>query len=373
MKIDLPPDNYIKRIEVNDDNLDVVFEKRKKIGLLLIALNPNYWPYLRQVIEDCKTKFLPQHHVDFFVWTDVPKDEAGLEKVLEGLPTQAQNDESVMAGNGIRLFSKEIIATAVRGLWETKGLTITEMEGIEWPAPTLMRYHLFLQKEELKNCDYLFYLDSDMRVVDKISDEILNEGLMAAEHPMYSLRKEYIPPYEPNKESTAYIQRPGKVIDVDGIKRFKPYYYAGGFQGGVTKEFLSAMKTMRDNIDKDMNKGYTAIWNDESHWNAYLSTYKKDLIVLGPEYVYPDSLIKEYYEPLWGRTLTPKIITLTKPFSLSKEGGQHLSEFLGHNTLPPIECPQCHDRFQVPNHKIKRIISCPGSEKAHQLDMEKIV
>lgn len=335
MKIPLPEGQYIKKIDVNDDGLDVHFENKKKVALLFVSLNANYWPYFKQVMEDCKNNFLPQHNVDYFVWSDMPESEI-------------------------------------------QGAKLIPTDKIEWPAPTLMRYHLFLQEEEaLKAYDYIFYLDADMRVVQKIDDDILGEGLTAAEHPMYALRKEYIPPYEPNEQSAAYIKRPGRIIDQDGKKRFKPYYIAGGFQGGTAKTFIEAMKTMKVSIDHDFDKlNYTAIWNDESHWNKYVfDTYQGPLIVLGPEYIYPDSLIKEYYEPLWGKKHEPKIITLTKPFSLSKEGGAALSEFLGAaapQTIPPFQCPQCGDTFVYPGHQVIKVLQCPGSGKSHQLDMNKI-
>lgn len=330
MKIPLPKDQYIKNIQIEDDGVTIDFSARKKIALVFISLNAPYWPYLRQVVEDCKLNFLPHHKVDYFAWTDMPEDS---------LP----------------------------------GVTIIPTEPIEWPHPTLMRYHLFLNEEErLSTYDHIFYLDADMRVVQKISDELINDGLLAAEHPMYSLRKEYIPPFEPNKDSTAYIPRPGRVIDDKGKRRFKPFYYAGGFQGGKASEFIKAMKVMKENIDKDFMNNYTAIWNDESHWNKYLFTYEGELTVLPPSYVYPDSLIKEYYEPIWGCSYEPKIITLTKPFSLSKEGGEAIKEFIGGEENKVFTCPQCKDLFTVPGHIVKRVVQCPGSGKPHQLDMVKV-
>ena len=219
LKIPLPSDKYISKIEVNKESIDIEFKKKKKIALLFISLNENYWPYLRDVVADCRTHFLPHHNVDYLVWSDM--------------------------------------------LDAPSGMTVFPTEPVGWPAPTLMRYHLFLQQEEkLKEYDYIFYLDSDMRVVDKISDEILGEGLTAAEHPMYSLRKEYIPPYEPNKKSAAYVPRLGQIIDDEGKPRFKPLYLAGGFQGGKTEHFIKAMKKMKRNVDIDFNNNYTAIWND---------------------------------------------------------------------------------------------------------------
>lgn len=390
MKVDLPKGEYIKTIEVNDTGLDIEFAKKKKIALVFICLNDHYWPYLSQVIKDCRQNFLPQHNVDYFAWTDF--NEESKKKILNSLeqvfvlwqkatqdkkqeyvntllaafaqlvrlyeifyPTQVleavtelqkqgmvfKRDgskfwiESVrpMTDTDVMMFyavAQNILLLAYSDLDHTlKGVNIIETEAVAWPAPTLMRYHLFLnQEEKLKEYDYIFYLDADMKVVAKVSDEILGEGLTAAEHPMYSLRKQYIPPYEPNKESTAYIPRPGEVTeDETGRPRFKPYYYAGGFQGGPAKLFIKAMKVMKANIDKDFNNNYVAIWNDESHWNKYLSEHTPS-IVLSPSYIYPDSLIKEYYIPLWGRDYEPKIITLTKPFSLSAQGAEEINKFI---------------------------------------------
>lgn len=333
LNVPLPKDKYIEGIEVNDDNINLTFKPKLKIALLFVCLNERYWPYLKDVVEDAKKHFMPHHKVDFFTWSDMPEDSL-------------------------------------------KGLTVFPTEPVEWPTPTLMRYHLFLQQEEvLKEYDHIFYLDADMRIVGKISDEVLSEGLLAAEHPMYSLRKNYIPPYEPNKNSTAYIPRIGEVVDDAGKPRFKPYYLAGGFQGGKSKDFIEAMKVMRDNIDKDFNNNYTAIWNDESHWNRYLFDYKGPLKVMSPAYIFPDSLIKEYYEPIWGCSYEPKIVTLTKPFSLSKEGGTALKEFLGDKAPQSVEvpaCPTCGDTFSAPGYKVVRIASCPGSGKQHPIDMVKI-
>jgi hypothetical protein len=161
-----------------------------------------------------------------------------------------------------------------------------------------------------------------------MGDEILGD-LVAAEHPMYSIKQEYIPPYEPNEQSTAFIPRTGKIeLTPAGKKRFKPLYLAGGLQGGRSENFIKAMKVMRDRIDEDFTKnGYIAIWNDESHWNKYCFE-NPPTVVLNPSYVYPDSLINQYYKPLWGRNYVPKLITITKKFSLSKEGGTNLQQIL---------------------------------------------
>lgn len=390
MNLSIPNGEYLKNIQVTDTGLDIEFAKKKKVALVFICLNDQYWPYLGQVIKDCRKNFLTQHNVDYFAWTDINADSKN--NILNSFETMFQNwkdapenkkqdalnvllsvfaqlvrlyecfyPEQIMAaitelqrqGMAFRregpkfwvesarpmtdvdvlLFyetAKNILMLSFNDLEETlKGVNIVDTEAVPWPGPTLMRYHLFLnQEEQLKKYDYIFYMDADMKVVGKIGDEILGNGLTAAEHPMYSLRKEYIPPYEPNEKSTAYIPRPGKVIfDETGKPRFRPYYYAGGFQGGPAKQFIRAMKVMKKRIDKDFFNNYVAVWNDESHWNKYCFEHTPS-IVLSPAYICPDSLIKEYYEPIWGTSYEPKIITLTKPFSLSAQGAEEINKFI---------------------------------------------
>ncbi len=389
LSIPLPKDKYIAHFEVNDHDVQVVFKKKQKIALLFIALNHQYWPYLKQVIEDARKHFLPHHNVDFYVWTDIPDEDTPefkdfMAKIPSSEDVQIMRDFAKTMDDlqqVEKVVSREKLQETVNFIREAKDIKRTFTEPLpEHRYCTLMRYHLFLQKEEeLKKYDHLFYLDVDMRIVSKISDEVLSEGLLAAEHPMYSLKKQYYPPYEPNEQSTAYIPRPGKIIDDEGKPRFQPYYYAGGFQGGTSKEFIKAMKVMKENIDVDFNKNYTAVWNDESHWNRFLFDYKGKTIVLSPAYIYPDSLIKDYYEPLWGRSYEPKIITITKPWMLSKEAGIALRKQLGHKVdyqpvLIPnkIQCEKCFDILQYPGHHIQKVISCAGSGKPHELSMIKV-
>lgn len=262
-------------------------QKKYKVALTCICLNQHYWEFAKQMIETAKHLLLPGHEVDFFLWSDMTEE----------------------------------LATSY-------GATVFPTEPITWPYPTLLRYNLFLQQEEkLKEYDYIFYCDIDMKFVNVVGDEILGEGLTSAQHPMYALRKEYFPPYEPNSQSEAYIPRPGKIVDDGGKPRFMPLYYAGGFQGGKTESWIKAMKEMEKMIDKDLTKNYIPIWNDESIWNKYLFENPPS-VVLTPSYIYPDSLVKEYYEPLWGCSYVPKLITITKKFSLSKEGGDHVAKMM---------------------------------------------
>lgn len=253
-------------------------QTRYKIAVLTICLNAPYHPYLGRMVESARKFFLKGHDVDYFSWTDMPEGSVP----------------------GIKTFPTE---------------------PFPWPIPTLKRYDLFLQQGELlKDYDFLFYIDADMEFVGKVGDEILGDDLTCARHPMYDVDLKYIPPYEPNEKSTSYIPRPGRIVEADGKKRFIPLYAAGGFQGGRSDSFIKAMRAMKAMIDEDFANNYIPVWNDETAWNKYLFNNPPS-ITLSPSYVYPDSLVRSYYHKVWGRSYVPKLVTITKPFSLTADAG----------------------------------------------------
>ena len=313
-------------------------QKKIKVGVVCITLNPPYWEFANEMLWGLNTFFLKhpsirdKYDVKLMLWSDIPENPNEIaEKLALYLASRGEMQTSIINESQVQFLAKgdqkqeiDKIIQCVISI-RHRGATIFPTEPIEWPMPTLLRYNLFLQQEEqLQDFDYIFYVDVDMKIVDWIGEEILSAGLTAAQHPMYALRQTYIAPHEPNPNSKAYIKLPGKTIEENGKKRFQPYYYAGGFQGGKTEFFIKAMKVMRKNIDDDLIDSYIARWNDESHWNKYLYDNPPD-IVLNPGYIYPDSLIAQYYIKAWGRNFSPKIMTLTKPFSVTKEAGAEVS------------------------------------------------
>ena len=142
----------------------------------------------------------------------------------------------------------------------------------------------------------------------------MGDGLTATDHPTRTFRREFSYPFEPNVDSAAYVKIPH-------------HYFAGGFQGGKTLDYIRAMKAMKRGIDEDFRKNYTAIWNDESHWNKYLFD-NPPAVILDVSYCYPDSLIEEYYNKIWPQKYKPKLITITKPFSVSKEAGKSIKNVI---------------------------------------------
>ena len=316
-------DNQLFRINIDAELMNYILtnvetvKKKFKVALCYICLNAPYWEYAKPMIEGSKKFFLPGHNVDHLFWTDMPHPDN-----KESFEKAEKHLLDLYISQGISGDLPALAKVAVERARESAKLTyegtVFPTESVAWPLPTLMRYSLFLQQEEkLKDYDYIFYCDIDMLFVNVVGDEILGDGLTAAQHPMYALDKRMWMPFEPNEKSTAYVKRPGQLINDGGQPRFMPLYYAGGLQGGKSDIFIKAMKVMKKNIEQDFNKNYVAIWNDESHWNKYLSD-NPPIVVLTPSYIYPDSLHKEYYIPRWGMDYVPKLVTLTKKHSLRK-------------------------------------------------------
>jgi len=268
---DIELTNYISQGQSNPP-------PKYKVAFVFICLNPLYWEFAPEMVKGAKEFFLPGHKTDFFFWTDIPEKEEDITKRMRdefqkvGVNTTDYNmiyHDIIVNG---RQMNIDKITQSVINLRKTPDVTIIPTESVEWPFPTLLRYNLFLQQEEkLKEYDYIFYCDTDMKFVNIVGDEILGSGLTAAPHPGYAVRKEYYPPYEPNELSASYIPRPGRVVNENGKQRFRPEYYAGGFQGGKSAQYIQAMKDCKALIDKDLKNGYIPIWNDETAWNKYLS------------------------------------------------------------------------------------------------------
>ena len=205
--------------------------------------------------KDCISKnFFPSHDVDLFLFTDSDK--------------QFEDD---------RLQIKKYYVKR-RG----------------FPGDTLFRYHYFLKAEkELREYDYIFYIDVDMNVIGTVGEEVLVE-LVATYHPGFYKRSGAT--FETRKESTAYVP-----------PSFDQKYFCGGFQGGTSENYLKASKQISDNINADGKNKIIAVWHDESHWNAYLKK-NPPTIMLNPSYCYPE----ERYEWLKEFEETKKIMPMIK-------------------------------------------------------------
>lgn len=146
-----------------------------------------------------------------------------------------------------------------------------------WPAPTLKRYDYFNQYVDyLKTFDYLYYCDADMKFVDTVDTEILGE-LVATLHPGFWDQLNLQFSYERRSNCKAYI----------------PYgegnaYYAGGFNGGSSDQFLKMAKTIVSWRKEDEQNGLIPVWHDESYMNKYMYLNPPSKC-LTPSYCYPES------------------------------------------------------------------------------------
>lgn len=218
-----------------------------KVALVVISTGEKYWPYIEPLLDSAERYFVPHATL---LWTDCPAQ-----------------------------FRCQSISYSNLG----------------YPQATLKRYHAFLQAEDrLREFDYIFYSDVDMRFVGRISEEIFSDGITATEHPGY-VGRAGTPELRP--ESTAYAPV---------LKK----YFCGGFLGGTSEAFLTMARTIRQNVDADEKNGIVAVWHDESHLNRYLFD-NPPAKILSPAFCYPETN-QEFYRGVWGRDYEPKILALTK-------------------------------------------------------------
>lgn len=207
-----------------------------KVGLLIIATN-KYQKFIQPLIDSANKYFLTKEDVDveYFIFTDT-----------------FYNVENAKRRVNIILTKHE-----------------------PWPWMTLGRYHIFTKnKEELSKLDYLFYCDADMLFCDHVGDEILSH-LVATQHPGYFGRRGTP---ETNPKSLACVHQYEYM-----------QYFAGGFNGGTSSEYLLMSDSISTNISEDFKDNIVAVWHDESHLNRYLINNPPTKI-LDPGYCYGESL-----------------------------------------------------------------------------------
>jgi histo-blood group ABO system transferase len=174
-------------------------------------------------------------------------------------------------------------------------IKIHKIPSYGFPDATLLRYHIMFGIDY--DCDYIYYLDADMLINDFVGEEILG-SLVAVRHPGYFI--------EP--KSGSWETRIESEACVKPSERKK--YYAGGFQGGRTGNYILAMEAIIIDIDIDTKRGVTAIWHDESHWNKLLVDFGSGIHELNPSYCMPQAWSKRVYSKI--QHLPAKILALEK-------------------------------------------------------------
>lgn len=233
----------------------------QKVGILYICTG-RYSKFWKKFYKMCEKNFLPDSEKHYFVFTD----------------------------------DRKILALQISNVHPIK------QDAEEWPFPTLHRFSYFLRiEDELKKMDFLMFMNANLIVKTKIfKDEILpqnDEKLFVTQHPGYFDKTNKDFTYDRNPECSAYIpEGEGK------------YYFAGGFNGWKTEDFIKLMKILSARIEKDLEKNIIALWHDESQINRYMYDFEEPFKILSPAYLYPEG---------WNIPFEKKIIILDK----NKKGG----------------------------------------------------
>lgn len=217
---------------------------KNKIGIIILA-TAKYIKFIPDICESIRKYFMTDHDVTIFVLTDAKQ--------------------------------------------EVPGVVQCPVEHHKWPLSTLLRYHKALQYvDQLEKMDYIFQCDADMLFVAPVGNEILSD-LTATIHPGFWNKPLSKYPYEKNPASKAFVKQGKK-------------YYAGGFVGGTSANYIKMAKEISANIDEDTKNNLIAIWHDESHLQAYLIKTPPS-IELTPSYCYPES---------WQMPFPKKLLALDK-------------------------------------------------------------
>ncbi|MDP4268859.1 MAG: family 6 glucosyltransferase [Bacteroidota bacterium] len=209
-----------------------------KIGILYVCTG-NYTIFWKDFYLTCEQFFIPGAEKHYFVFTDAPSVD----------------------------FEQE--NPRIKRLFQ---------ENLGWPDNTLKRFHMFKKAEEqIAKMDYVFFLNANMLLIDKIDESILceKEGLLGVKHPGYYNKDRDAFPYENNPLSTAYIS-----------PKEGESYYMGGFNGGKGSEFTKLINSLISNVDNDLAKGIIARYHDESQINRYFLDHSVKTI--GAEYGWPE-------------------------------------------------------------------------------------
>jgi histo-blood group ABO system transferase len=208
-----------------------------KIGLLTIATN-KYTDFVNRLYDSADKYFCAEHEVTYFLFTNK----------TDFVPQTKRNYK------------------------------ILHIDHEPWPMITLKRYHSFCcYEQELSEMKLVYYCDADMLFVDKVGNEIIGEKVVTTHPGFYNKPRKHFT-YDNNPNSKAYIP-----------PHMGKKYYAGGFNGGKTEEFLKMSRHIMNNVDEDLRQGIIARWHDESHLNHYYNIVARPSLELTPSYCYPEN------------------------------------------------------------------------------------
>ncbi len=224
----------------------------------------------------------------------------GTGKYLNFLPSWYESCEQYLFPD---IQKKYIIFTDGEITESPENSVVYKQEHLEWPFITLYRFKMLKKAfNEIKDCDWMLFLDADMRVVDTVLPEDLfddTKKYIGVHHPCDYLE---MPPHNqaPGAFEIREISNAG-ITESDNIS----VYYQGCLWGGKVPDVLDLIEELDRRIDDDYEKNVIAIWHDESHLNKFYAERPDEINTVSPSFAYPEVFANQC-------TFEPKIVHLAK-------------------------------------------------------------
>lgn len=224
----------------------------------------------------------------------------GTEKYLNFLPSWYESCETHLLPN---IEKKYIIFTDGEVSEAPDNAIVYNQKHLEWPYITLYRFKMIKNAfEDIKEYDWMLFLDADMRVVDTVNPEDLfdeTKKYIGVHHPCHYLQ---MPPHNQSPGAFEIRSFSNAAVNEDDNTEI---YYQGCVWGGKVPDVLHMIEELDKRIDEDHEKGVIAQWHDESHLNKFYAEHYEDVNVIPPSFAYPELFSDQC-------TFEPKIVHLSK-------------------------------------------------------------
>ena len=177
-----------------------------------------------------------------------------------------------------------------------------EIENLEWPYATLLRYKLIMQIQNELDSDIVMYIDADMKFHSAFEfNEVITPSLrdvVLIKHPGFwrpkfqmRVRMAVRQPTQPIKDLVRFIKLGGlgdwelkKKSMAYVPRKYRREYVCGGFWLGERESILNMCKDLSYRVDSDLSNNIIPVWHDESYLN-YWSAQNK-YVSFNPEFSY---------------------------------------------------------------------------------------
>jgi hypothetical protein len=205
----------------------------------------------------------------------------GTGRYLEYLPGYYENNEKFLF-----LDSQKQYFVFTDGEIESSpdNMSIYKIEHKEWPYITLERFQtILLAEQELKDYDWILFLDADTLTVAPVTEEeLLINDLIGVHHPCHYLQ---MPPHNAPPGALETDSRSSAAVSESNDLSV---YYQGCLWGGKTESVLKMIKILDERTKTDLSHNVIAKWHDESHLNKYFIENKNKVNTLSPSYAFPE-------------------------------------------------------------------------------------